>query len=171
MNGQMIESLQRAYAQALAEAKRYNQAAEGIAAVIRAAEGVPIVHAGTPDPLGIGIEPPVAPAKVAGKTAKAAKAAKAAKEKQSFKAAKAERQEKAAKMARVCPHCGDQYLAKRKDQTNCLADACKVAAKDAWKAKRAAPAATPETGIEPAGNPSRLERIKALVGGGEVANG
>ena len=96
------------------------------------------------------------------------------------KAAKGKRVAAAVAVAdkrKVCPHCGGSYVAKRKDQTNCLAEACKKAAAAAWNAKRAKepkPAradATPETSIEPAGSPSRLERIKALAGGGEVANG
>jgi hypothetical protein len=169
MNGQMIDSMRQALAAVREREEQCRDVALSIQRLLEA-EGAISPDQGRAEPR---VERPGAAldAALAECQRTAARKAKETTEKNPPKAAKAERQDKAVKMSRVCPHCGRTYLAKRKDQTNCLADACKVAAKDAWKAKAARAAATPETGIEPAGSPSRLERIKALAGGGEVANG
>ena len=99
---------------------------------------------------------------------KAAKSAKA-----DYKKAKADRQAKAQALSRTCPHCQSMYIAKRKDQTNCLAPKCRKAAKDLWKethadarikaqvAAKAAQTVAQERGEN--GGLTRIERIRAAA--------
>lgn len=169
MNQAMIESMKAALQVVRQREEQCRDVALSIQRLLEA-EGAMYPECGVAVPADA-LQPELeaaAPARAAGKTAKGAKAAKS--KKAAFKAEKAARQEKAAKMARVCPFCGDQYLAKRKDQTNCLADACRKAAADAWKAKAAKEPKAPRTVAldkpAAAGQPTRLERIKALAGGG-----
>lgn len=78
----------------------------------------------------------------------------------------AARQADAAARTKTCPHCGNQYLARRKDQTNCLAPACRKAAALAWgkshDLEKALPAA-PKASAVPAAPVSRVDRIKAVA--------
>jgi len=186
MDGQMIETLKRAYVQALAEAKRYNKAADGIAEVIRAAEGAPIVHAGATNPLGIKDEKAEA-ANERGKPATEAAPAAAHpwridKRKAAAKAKKAVKAKKETLWPRECVVCGKVFVPRRRDQL-CCSPACgkqktqadTAAKRQAAKAPAApkAPAKAPTAATaQPAGNPSRLERIRALAGGGtEIPRG
>ena len=222
MNNEMIEGLKRAYAEALYESKRHDQAAEAIAVAIlclsgekvtppmaakaeevqtqplgvmsHEAENPPVAAKAeevqtaepiTMDPLGLKAAKKEASARLAearrvmkldqlapGAAPKISrKAAKSAKT--DYKKAKAERQAKAHALSRTCQYCGDQYLAKRRDQTNCLAPACRKAAKDAWKethadariqaqvASKAAQTVAQERGEN--GGLTRLERIRAAA--------
>jgi hypothetical protein len=97
----------------------------------------------------------------------AARRAKETAAQKPVKAAKAARQADAPAL-RTCPHCDALYTPKRKDQTNCLAPACRklaqAKAKAEWEAMRAkAPAAANKATAAAPAPVSRVDRIKAAA--------
>jgi hypothetical protein len=165
MKRELIETLQIAYALALTEAKTAADTAEGIRTVLLNAHGFEEpVPADQPK-----VERPGASLDAALDECQrtAARKAKETAAQKPVKAVTAARQADAPAL-RTCPHCGVRYVAKRKDQTNCLKPDCRKAAqakaKAEWEAMRAkapaAPKAAPAAAPAPA---SRAERIKAAA--------
>ena len=161
----LIETLQIAYALALTEAKTAADTAEGIRAVLLNAHGFE-EPAPADQPK---VERPGAAFDAALDEAHrtAARRAKETAAQKPVKAAKAARQADAPAL-RTCPHCDALYTPKRKDQTNCLAPACRklaqAKAKAEWEAMRAkAPAAANKATAAAPAPVSRVDRIKAAA--------
>ncbi len=189
MKSELIEMLQAAYALALGEVKTAQTAAEGIGRVLCEAHAFVAtaepkeVQTTRPAPVKPDVDPVVAGAqradrKVKRMAKKAAIAAQTERERAAravVSAGPAGTQLRAAGVVmpshtdKVCPHCGVRYIAKRKDQTNCLKDKCRKAALNAWNTKRSgkpaskAPAAANKAPAAATAPVNRVDLIKAAA--------
>ena len=188
MSNEMIDGLKRAYMQAMVEARRYNRAADGIAEVIRAAEmgtqdEAPTAEPMAMDPLGLKAAKTGASARLAEarRVMKLDQLASGAAPKISRKAAKIAKAKPAAPEAkaggmksRVCVICNKMFLPKAGVQKacspTCVAEKNRRYALEKYHAKQAAkkkggakPAPINLDKPSPAGQPTRLERIRAAA--------